>query len=264
MTGMDDGWAAVPQDSAAARPATECIGGRPFYGFVAGVLVLDSTTPRPPGDPAHAQTFSFPVTYEVIPDFSIADLREYDPSRLGPVLGAARSLEARGVHFIAADCGLFSLFQKDIAAGLRVPFLGSALVLLPLLQTLLPASLKVGVITGHTAYLSEAHLTAVGADLQRTAVVGMENCREFVRAVINRGPNLDPDAIRWGMLSAAAELRDHEPHIGAWLLECPNLVSFRADLIGVHLLPVFDLIALIEMCAGGLALRRFAPRYPTT
>ena len=152
---------------------------------------------------------------------------------------------------------------QEIAAALHVPFLGSALTLLPLLQLLLPASLKVAVITGHTAYLTDNHLTAVGADLERTAVVGMENCREFVRAVINRGPNLDPDAVRWGMLSAAAELRDREPRIGAWLLECPNLVSFRADLVTAYSLPVFDLIALIEMSAGGLELRRFAPRYPT-
>jgi hypothetical protein len=36
-------------------------GGTVNYGRVAGILMLDSTIPRIPGDPGHAATFSFPV-----------------------------------------------------------------------------------------------------------------------------------------------------------------------------------------------------------
>jgi hypothetical protein len=41
-------------------------GGTANYGQVAGILMLDSTIPRIPGDPGHAETFDFPVRYGVI------------------------------------------------------------------------------------------------------------------------------------------------------------------------------------------------------
>jgi hypothetical protein len=49
-------------------------GGTANYGQVAGILMLDSTIPRTPGDPGHAQTFDFPVRYGVIRDFPFEDL----------------------------------------------------------------------------------------------------------------------------------------------------------------------------------------------
>ena len=117
-------------------------GGTANYGQVAGILMLDSTIPRIPGDPGHAETFDFPVRYEVIRDFPFEDLVEIRRDNIDRVIKAAIDLQTEGVNFVAADCGLFSLFQQDIADALRIPFIGSALNLIPLIAGFLPGYQK--------------------------------------------------------------------------------------------------------------------------
>jgi len=118
------------------------------HGFVAGIVMLDSETPRIPGDPGHAGTFKFPVCYATAHGFGVDDMLEYRPERLGPAFAAVRGLEQAGGGFVAADCGLFSIYQRDLAAAGEVPFLGSALSLVPLVaQSLSPRS-AVGIVTG--------------------------------------------------------------------------------------------------------------------
>ncbi len=95
-----------------------------------------TTTPRVPGDPGHAATFPFPVVYEVVHGFTFNDLQTYDPVTLTPVLDAVLRLQDKGVHFIIADCGLFSLYQREISAALHVPFIGSSLSLIPFIKPL--------------------------------------------------------------------------------------------------------------------------------
>lgn len=236
-------------------------GGLPTYGHVAGILMLDSTTPRAPGDPGHAATFSFPVLYEVVQGFTLDQVRSPQPERLGPVLEAAHRLEARGVDFIATDCGLFSLYQGEIAAELHVPFLGSSLSLVPLVSAMLGPARKVGIITGHTGILTDLHLRSAGIDMQRVALVGMEGCQEFVEVVIGERAVLDMDAMAAGVVSAAEELLAREPSVGALVLECTNLVTFRRDLLERFGLPVFDLVTLIEMFADACRLRTFSAEH---
>ena len=83
-------------------------GGTTNYGQVAGILMLDSTIPRIPGDPGHAETFDFPVRYGVIRDFPFEDLVEIHKDNIGQVIKAAIDLQTEGVNFVAANCGLFS------------------------------------------------------------------------------------------------------------------------------------------------------------
>jgi hypothetical protein len=233
-------------------------GGLPTYGHVAGILMLDSTTPRVPGDPGHAATFSFPVLHEVVRGFTLDDLREPHPERLEPVLDAARRLEARGVNFITTDCGLFSIYQTEIASELRIPFVSSALILAPLLAATLGPTRKVGIITGHSGILAEAHLKAAGIDSKRVAIGGMEACSEFVEVVIGDRAELDVVAMRDGTVAVAGRLLARESSVGAFLLECPNLVTFRRDLVEAFRLPVFDLVSLVELFAEAWRLRAFA------
>jgi hypothetical protein len=233
-------------------------GGLPTYGHVAGILMLESATPRVPGDPGHAATFSFPVLYEIVKGFTLDDLRAPLPDRLGPVLQAARRLEERGVSFVTTDCGLFSLYQEEIASALHVPFLASGLLLGPLLTAALGPARRLGIITGHTGILTDIHLRAAGIDPERVAIVGMEGCPEFVDVVIDHRPELDVDAMREGTLAAAGELLELDPSVGALLLECTNLVTFRPDLVRAYKLPVFDLVTLIEMFADSVSLKVFS------
>jgi Asp/Glu/hydantoin racemase len=236
-------------------------GGTANYGQVAGILMLDSTIPRIPGDPGHAETFDFPIRYGVIRDFPFEDLVEIRKDNIDRVVKAAIDLQTEGVNFVVADCGLFSLFQQDIADALNIPFIGSALNLIPLIAGFLPADQKIGLITGDTRLLKNSHLEAAGADPDRLVIRGMENSEEFNAVVINRGNKLDVEAMQAGVLTAAAELFRSGETIGAVVLECTNLITFRSDIQHHFNLPVFDLVSLMEFFADGYRFRDFTSRY---
>ena len=157
------------------------------YGQIAGILMLDSIIPRIPGDPGHAETFDFPIKYGVIRDFPFEDLVEIRNDHIGRVIRVALELQNEGINFIAADCGLFAPFQREISDALAIPFIGSSLNLLPLIAGFLPANQKIGLITGDTRLLKSRHLEAAGADPDRLVIRGMENSVEFLIVVINRG-----------------------------------------------------------------------------
>ena len=239
-------------------------GGTTNYGQVAGILMLDSTIPRIPGDPGHAETFDFPVRYGVVRDFPFEDLVELRRDNMDRVIKAAIDLQTEGVNFVAADCGLFSPFQQDIADALSIPFIGSALNLIPLLAGFLPGYQKIGLITGDTRLLKSSHLNAAGADPDRLVIRGMENSQEFKDVVINRGPKLDIEAMQAGVLTAAEDLFRSGQTIGAVVLECTNLITFRSDIQQEFNVPVFDLVSLMEFFADGYRFRDFTSRYLPT
>jgi len=236
-------------------------GGTVNYGQVAGILMLDSTIPRIPGDPGHAETFGFPVRYGVIRDFPFEDLVESCKDNIDQVIKAAIDLQNEGVNFVAADCGLFSPFQQDIADALNIPFIGSALNLIPLIAGFLPGHQKTGLITGDTRLLKSPHLEAAGADPDRMVIRGMENSHEFNNVVINRGAKLDIGAMQAGVLTAAEDLFRSGETIGAVVLECTNLITFRSDIQQQFNVPVFDLVSLLEFFADGYRIRNFTSRY---
>ena len=234
-------------------------GGFSSYGHLAGILMSDSTIPRIPGDPGHAETFSFPVLYEVLRGFPFEDLIDISHAHIDILIDSAKSLEQRGVSLVAADCGLFGPFQEALRSQLRVPFIGSALDLVPLLQRHLPAGRKIGIITGDTRILKPAHLEASGIDPGSVVITGMENSPEFNRVVIERAQTLDADAMRRGVLDAARAFAGR--NLGPVVLECTNLISFRLDLQDFLGSPVYDLVSLIEFYVSGFIKRSFDSRF---
>jgi aspartate/glutamate racemase len=234
-------------------------GGKTNYGQLAGILMLDSTIPRIPGDPGHAETFSFPVRYRVVKGFPFQDLVEIRKDHLGLVIEAALDLEQEGVQFIAADCGLFSLFQKDLSGALHIPFLGSSLNLIPLVSAFLPLEKKIGLITGDTRLLKNDHLQAANAERGRLVIRGMEGSPEFQRVVIQRENELDVEQMKKGVLEIAKSLVGKG--IGAVILECTNLITFRSTIQKVLRVPVYDAVSLVEFFAEGYRRREFFARY---
>lgn len=234
-------------------------GGHNTYGHMVGILMNDSTIPRIPGDPGHAETFAFPVIYEVLRGFPFEDLISCKKDHMDILIDKARKLEAKGVSLIATDCGLFGPFHADLKKHLKVSFVGSALDLVPLLQRFLPANQRVGVITGHTGMLKPGHLTAAGIDPASVCLAGMENSSEFNRVVIEKTPSLNIEKMRQGVVDAALGLSGN--NIGAIVLECTNLISFRADIQQALRIPVFDLVTLIETFVSGFGVRKFHSRF---
>lgn len=236
-------------------------GGRTHYGYVAGILSLSSSGPRLPGDPGHAQTFRYPVCHAVVDGVTIADLIALDPRNLDKIVEVAKGLEGKGVRFIATSCGLFAAFHREIADRLRVPFLSSALQIVPFLNAFNAPGRKIAVITGHSGILKEEHLRHSGFGLNDVILKGLQDYREFARVVIEGGSDLDPDRFRRDVRDAALSLKDSGEPIGMVVLECPNLIAFRGEIQKVLNVPVFDIVSLIDFFAAGHRLDAFAARF---
>jgi aspartate/glutamate racemase len=234
-------------------------GGLTSYGHLVGILMNDSTIPRIPGDPGHAQTFSFPVLYEVLEGFPFQDLIDAGKENMDILIEKAVRLEQRGVKLIAADCGLFGPYREMILSHLSIPFIGSALDIVPLLLNHLPHTKKIGVITGDSRILGPVHFEASGVDPESIVLAGMEDSEEFNRVVLNGENTLDVQLMRKGVIKSAQRLVNQDVH--AVVLECTNLIPFRKDIQNVMKRPVYDLVSLIEFYVSGFTKRSFSSDY---
>ena len=234
-------------------------GGHTTYGHVVGILMNDSTIPRIPGDPGHAETFSFPVIYEVLKGFPFEDLVNIKRDNIDILIERAQILQEKGVNLIVADCGLFGIYHEELRRHLKIPFIGSALDIIPLLQRFLPVNRKVGIITGDTRILKSDHFEASGIDPETVLIAGMDNSSEFKKVVIEKNPELNIDKMREELIDTALSLLNKD--LGAIVLECTNLISFRIDLQNILKVPVFDLVSLIEFYVSGFRTRIFQSQF---
>jgi hypothetical protein len=239
-------------------------GGQPFYGLPVGILLLDARFPRPPGDIAFAETFEFPVLYQVV--------RHATPRRVvcdqaaGLVEAfceAARALEAAGVRAISTSCGFLALHQAALATAVRVPVFTSSLLQIPAVLRALGPDRKVGVLTISAETLTPAHIAEVGVDgsmLERVVVGGLEDADALYRPIIeNRGP-LDVDAARAQVVGAAVAQAEARPEVGALVLECTNLPPYAAAVQAATGLPVWDAISLVRWVHSAVRQRPYDAR----
>ena len=232
-------------------------GGKTVYGARLGILILDATHPRIPGDPNNAGTWPFPVLYKVV--------RQATPGRIIFERGAglldafkagADELIAQGADGITATCGFLALFQNELAAHCKVPVATSSLMQVPFVQRLLPPGKRVGVLTVWKSELSPDHLAAAGVPAD-TPIAGTDNGREFNRTMYEALPEVDMAACEEDVLTAGRELVAEHPDIGAVVVECTRMVPFSRALSEAIGLPVYDVYNFICWFHAGLAPRDF-------
>jgi hypothetical protein len=179
-----------------------------------GILMLDSTMVRPPGDIGNATTFSFPVVYRRVKGVAtVEEMHRDDCACLPLVIEAARELEDEGVRAIVGGCGFMSLFQEALTAAVDIPVFTSTLMFVPQVQRALARGRKVGIVTADSRILAERHFRAVGWSSQMVpiAVAGMEGIA-FVHT-----PAFAAEFVPLCQRLAA----DHSD-IGALVFECTN------------------------------------------
>lgn len=114
-------------------------GGKTVYGARVGILMLDTQWPRPPGDTGNATTWPFPVLYKVVRGATARVVIHEQGRGLGPAfLEAAADLVREGADGITTTGGFLALFQRELAAHVKVPVASSSLMQIPLVQALLP------------------------------------------------------------------------------------------------------------------------------
>jgi Asp/Glu/hydantoin racemase len=234
------------------------IGGKAIYGAPLGILMLEARFPRIPGDMGNATTWPFPVLYRVVKGASPERVvLNQAVGLLDDFLEAAADLVSQGAEAITTNCGFLSLFQRELAAHVRVPVATSALLQVPWVQATLPPGRRVGIITVSAASLTPRHLQAAGVPAD-TPFVGTEDGCEFFRVLV-RGEKEDMDVALAArdILAAGRTLVTRHPEVGAIVLECTNMPPYAHALREILGLPVFDIYSMITWWHTGLRPRDF-------
>ena len=235
-------------------------GGKPIYGAPLGILMLEAKFPRIPGDMGNATTWPFPVLYKVVKGASPEKVvLNQAAGLLDDFLDAAAELVALGAEAITTNCGFLGLFQKELAAHVKVPVATSSLMQVPWVGATLPPGKRVGIVSVSARSLTPRHLEAAGVPLD-TPIVGTEQGQEFFRVLIlGEKQDLDVALAARDVLDAARRLVAHHPDIGAIVLECTNMPPYAHAIREDLGLPVYDIYSLITWLHAGLRPRDFGP-----
>ena len=230
-------------------------GGKSVYGAAIGILMLEARFPRIPGDMGNARSWPFPVLYKVVrgasPDRVVR--RGADGLR-DRFVAAARELAADGADGITTNCGFLSLFQRELADAAGIPVAASSLMQVEMVNRLLPAGRKAGILTISASTLSERHLREANVPAA-TPVGTTEGGREFTRVILENEIEMDVELARRDNVEAARELVSGHPAIGALVLECTNMTPFAADIGQAVGLPVFSMVSFVNWFQSSLQLR---------
>jgi Asp/Glu/hydantoin racemase len=236
---------------------TEEFGGKTVFGASVGVMMLETKFPRIYGDIGNAATWPFPVQYRVVRGATPDKVVRQDPRLLvDDFIEAGRDLVQMGCDGLTTNCGFLALIQDQLKEELGVPVATSSLMQIPMVQALLPADKKVGVITISKASLTAEHLKAAGAPVD-TIVVGTDDGQAFTTGILDDHDSLDFEACRMDILRSAADLVTNHQGIGAIVLECTNMVSYAADVRKLTGLPVYSIYSFVTWFQAGLMPRKF-------
>lgn len=232
--------------------------GQVSYGEAIGIIMLETFAPFIPGDVGNATTYSFPVRFQTVKDFTFERLLNRDMSLLDAIVEAGQQLVKDGVKAITGDCGYMALFQRELADRLEVPVFMSSLLQVPFISRTLRHDEKVGIICASSKGVDSILLEAVGIDLKiPISIKGLENQPNFYRAVIAEEGLLDSKEIEKEVVAAAKQMVVDDPKIKAILLECSMLPPYGAAVQSAVNIPVFDYITMINYVYSAVVKRKF-------
>ncbi len=210
-----------------------------------GVVMLDTRFPRVPGDIGNPATFDFTVRYRTVRGASPRRVVvERDPALLAPFVAAARALEQDGVTAIATSCGFLALFQRELAASVRVPLWTSSLLIVAGIDARLGVGRRAGVVSVDATSLTTDHLRAVGARAD-TPVEGLALDSALRTTLLDDRPDLDVEEASRATVAAALRLVARCPEVGEIVLECTNLPPYADAVRRATGLPVHDITTLL-------------------
>ncbi|AET67416.1 hydantoin racemase [Desulfosporosinus orientis DSM 765] len=226
------------------------------YGMGLGMILLNDAYPGFPGDNRNASAFSYPIQYEIAEGVTNKTLvYDKDPGKCREaVIAAAKKLERMGCRAIAAECGYFAFFQKNVAAAVEIPVFMSSLMQVPLAQQVISPRQKVGIICAQKKFLEAEHLENVGIRRDSNYVIGGAQdeygCTEFDNLWNPEKrptyPNAYYDKAELQMIEAAKKFKEKHEDIGAIVLECTGMQPFARAIQREVDLPIFSWGTLLD------------------
>lgn len=229
-----------------------------YYGVSVGILMVKTFFRRFPGDIGNAETWDFPVQYRIVDEAVPGRMSNlHNAGLLEPFRKAAMELVEAGVDGIATTCGFLSIYQRELAEMLPVPVATSSLLQVPVVQRLIPARRRVGVLTYNAASLKGPYFDGVGVP-DDTPVAGMPPNSRFVSSIRDGDDTVPFELLQEEVLDAAGRLLADHGDVGAIVMECTNLAPFSAAVHARYGLPVYDAVTLVNWFQAGLRPRAFA------
>ncbi len=237
------------------------------YGMGLGIMVLDDAYPGFPGDVRNASAFPYPIQYgiaEGVDNYTLVWEQDKTPCR-EPILRAAKKLERMGCKAIAAECGYFAYFQKDVAGQVDVPVFMSSLLQVPFIQRLISPEKSVGIVCAQKRFLTDTHLTNVGIDLNSKFIIaGAQDeygCPEFDNLWDHekrpKVPEIYYDNAENDMIQICQKFCKSHPDIGAIMLECTGMQPFARAVQQAIDLPIFSWGTLLDYAYSVVAHRDY-------
>jgi hypothetical protein len=230
--------------------------GQRCYGMGLGIIILDDVYPGFPGDVRNASAYPFPIQYEIVQGVDIYKLVvEKDKSPcLAPIIEAARKLERMGCRAIAAECGYFAYFQREVSNAVNIPVFMSSLLQVPLAQQIIKEDQVVGIFAAHAKHLHDHHLESVGIRLGSNYVIGgaMDEyqCPQFdhlwTKWLRKDPPRADYETAEKEFLDVAIQFYKQNPNMGAMTLECTGFPPFARALQREIDIPIFSWGTLLD------------------
>ncbi|SKC42054.1 aspartate/glutamate racemase family protein [Maledivibacter halophilus] len=226
------------------------------YGMGLGIIVLDDAYPGFPGDLRNASGFGYPIQYEIakgVDNYTLVWEEDKSPCR-EPILRAAKKLESMGCRAIAAECGYFAYFQKDVAGYINVPAFMSSLLQVPFIQQVIGPKNSVGIVCAQKRFLTKTHLTNVGIDLNSNYhIAGAQDeygCPQFDNLWDHEKRPEIPESYynesEKDMIRICKEFTEKNPDIKAIMLECTGMQPFARAIQREIDMPVFSWGTLLD------------------
>jgi hypothetical protein len=234
----------------AEAPRFQAQRGQVGYGFSIGVLMLDCNIPFVPGDVGNASTYDFPVQYLLVPGATgDAVITRQDPALIPHFVEAAEQLVGQGVRAITGDCAYMGAYQRAVADAIDIPVFLSSLMQVPLVLSMLRSDQKLAVLVANGQTVGDRLLEPVGivgGARERCVFRGLEDKDHFRSVFLEETGELDVARVEAEMVQTAQEVREEDPAVAAYLLECSDMPPYAHALQRATGLPVFDWIGFIN------------------
>ncbi len=197
---------------------------------VLGVLMLDTSFPRPAGDIGNPDSFDHPVIYRRLPGAVVSRIVTDKPlpdELVDHFVDQARALENDGATLITTSCGFLFPLQRCIQAAVGVPVVTSALCLLPALRRSTGPDRPIGILTFDAARLSPHHIPDDGP----VVIEGLAPDDHLYKVITNDLPELDRDQARSNVVAALERLASRDADIETVVLECTNLPPYKSEML---------------------------------
>lgn len=222
-----------------------------------GILMLDTSFHRPPGDAGNPASWPFPVLIERVHGACARPVVNGDVADAQPFIAAGQRLVERGAVAITTTCGFLARMQNALAEALPVPVMTSALLAYRAFAARIGHSRRVAILTIDASALDANVRRAAGISAD-APVFALAPESHFVRAILDAAIPLDRQRAEAEWVQLATSLQQRDPDLGGWLFECANMPPYAAAVRRATGLPVYDALSL------GRELYERATQWPPT